>query len=72
MNGCDKRKNSIISHNLDANNLYGWGMSQNLPIDGFKCVKDLPRFNKRSSAEIFIKIYDENSNKGYFNKVNAV
>ena len=24
---------------LDANNLYGWVMSQKLPVDGFKCKK---------------------------------
>ena len=56
---------------LDANNLYGWVMSQKLSVDGFKCVKDFFRFNECSSAEIFIKIYDENSNKGYFVEVNV-
>ena len=24
---------------LDANNLYGWGMSQKLPANGFKWIK---------------------------------
>ena len=24
---------------LDANSLYGWGMSENLPVDSFKWVK---------------------------------
>ena len=45
----------------DANNLYGWAMSQKLPVNGFKWVKNLSKFN-----EIFIRNYDENSNKGYF------
>ena len=51
---------------LDANNLYGWTMSQILPINGFKWVKKsrLSRFN-----EMFIKNYDENSDKGYFFEV---
>ena len=51
---------------LDANNLYGWAMSQNLPVNGFKWVKQktLSKFN-----EDFIKNYDENSNKGYFPEV---
>ena len=26
---------------LDANNLYGWAMSQKLPVDGFKWIKKL-------------------------------
>ena len=44
---------------LDANNLYGWAMSQKLPVNGFKWVNDLSRFN-----EDFIKNYNENSDKG--------
>ena len=31
---------------LDANNLYGWAMSQKLPVDGFKWMK------KRQSIKI--------------------
>ena len=42
---------------LDANNLYGWAMSQKLPVNAFKWVEKLLRFN-----EIFIKNYNENSN----------
>ena len=48
---------------LDGNNLYGWAMSQKLPVNGFKWVKNISRFNK-----IFIRNYNENSNKGYFLK----
>ena len=36
---------------LDANNLYGWEMSQKLPVDGFKWSKKLFEFN-----EDFMKI----------------
>ena len=36
-------------------------MSQKLPVDGFKWIKKLSKFN-----EDFIKNYDENSDKGYF------
>ena len=39
---------------LDANNLYGWAMSQKLPVNGFKWVEKLSRFN-----ESFIRDYDE-------------
>ena len=48
---------------LDANNLYGWAMSQKLTVNDFKWVKqeDLSQF-----SEDVIKSYDENSNTGYF------
>ena len=63
-------KNIISSYlmYLDANNLYEWAMSQKLPINGFKWVEKsrLSRFN-----EIIIKIYDENSDKGYFFEVHV-
>ena len=51
---------------LDANNLYGWAMSQKLPVNGFKWIKkeELSKFN-----EDFIKNYDENGNIGYFLEV---
>ena len=48
---------------LDADNLYGWAMSQKFPISGFKWVEKLSRFNER-----FIKNYNENSDIGYFIK----
>ena len=51
---------------LDANNLYRWAMSQKLPANGFKWVKNLSKFN-----EDFKKDYDENSNKGYFLEVDV-
>ena len=31
---------------LDANNLYGWEMSQKLPVNGFRWVEDLSQFNE--------------------------
>ena len=49
---------------LDANNLYGWVMSQKLPVNGFRWVEQLSRFNMR-----FIKNYNENSGIGYFLEV---
>ena len=56
-------KSSYVVH-LDANNLCGWAMSQKLPVNGFKWVKKLTKFDKR-----FIKNYDENSNLGSFLEV---
>ena len=37
---------------LDPNNLYRWAISQKLPVNGFKWVKHLSKFN-----EIFIRNY---------------
>ena len=34
-------KPSIYIQYLDANNLYGWAMSQPLPTHGFKCLSNL-------------------------------
>ena len=31
---------------LDTNNLYGWGMSQKLPTNGFEWVEELSQFNE--------------------------
>ena len=32
---------------IDANNLYGWGMSQKLPVNGFKWIKKLSKAQLR-------------------------
>ena len=60
-----KNIDSYIEY-LDANNLYGWAMSQKLPINGFKWVKQKKLSNLN---EDFIKNDDENSKKGYFLEV---
>ena len=60
MKNYDKNKKSSYLQYLDANNLYGWAMSQKLPVDGFKWVDDLSIF-----TENFIKNYDEDSDIGY-------
>ena len=44
----------------------GWAMSQKLPLDGFKWVKDASKFNER-----FIRHYDGNKDKGYFFEANV-
>ena len=56
MKNYDKSIESSYLMNLDANNLYRWGMSEKLPVNGFKWINDLSRFN-----EDFIKNYNENS-----------
>ena len=39
MKNYDKNIESSYIENLDANSLYGWAMSQKLPLKGFKWVK---------------------------------
>ena len=51
---------------LDASNLYGWSMSQKLPVNGFLWYNYLSEFN-----EDFIKNYNENSDVGYFLEVDV-
>ena len=59
-------KNTTSSHliYLDANNLYGWAMSQKLPVNDFEWEENIHKFN-----EDFIQNYDENSNEGYILEV---
>ena len=64
MKNYNKNIESSYIEYLDANNLYGWAMSQTLPVNGFRWVEDLSQFN-----EDFIKKYDENSYMGYFLEV---
>ena len=63
MKSYDKDKESSFLEYLDANNLYGWAMSQKLPVNGFKWVEDVLEID-----EDFIKNCDENSDIGYFLK----
>ena len=50
----------------DANNLYGWAMSQKLSVNNFKWINDVTEIN-----EEFIKSYNENSSKGYILEVDV-
>ena len=47
MKNHDKSIDSLCLMYVDANNLYGQAMSQKLPINRFKWVNDLSRFNKK-------------------------
>ena len=64
MKNYDENKESSYIQYLDANNLYGWAMSQKLPVNNFNWVK-----NKSKIDEKFIKNYDEDSDKGYIFEV---
>ena len=51
----DKSTESSYLEHLDATNLYGWAMSQKLPVSDFKWVEkdDILKFDEK-----FIKNYD--------------
>ena len=66
MENYDENKESSYTQYLDANNSYGWAMSQKLPKNNFKWVEDTSRINKE-----FIKNHNENSNKGYILEVDV-
>ena len=58
MKNYDKNKESSYIQYFDANNLYGWAMSQKMPLDGFK-GKNMLKFNedfiKMVIKDIFLK-----------------
>ena len=61
----ESKESSYIQY-LDANNLYGWTMSQKLPVNDFKWIDDTSKIN-----EELIKNYDENNDKGYILEVDV-
>ena len=63
MTDYDKNKELLYLKYWDVNNLYGWTMSQKLPVNDCEWL-DIPEFN-----EDFIKNYDEESDEGYFLEV---
>ena len=60
MKNYDITKESIFLIYADANNFYGWAMSKQLPVDGFKYENDLSIFTMD-----FVKNYNEESDIGY-------
>ena len=60
----DENEESSFLEYLDANNLYGWGMSEPLSVNGFDWVEDLSKI-----YEDVIKNYDKDSDKGYILEV---
>ena len=66
MKNYDKNKESSYIQYLDANNLYGWVMSQTLLVNGFKWIKNVSEVD-----EEFIKVYDEDSDNGHILEVDV-
>ena len=50
----------------DVNNLYGWTMSQKLPVNTFEWIEYTSQFN-----EDFIKDNNEKNNEGHFLEVDV-
>ena len=65
MKNYNKDKEESFLEYLDANNLYGWAMSEPLPVDDFDWIEDLSKID-----EDFIKTYD-GSDKGYILEVDV-
>ena len=54
----DKNEESLFLEYLDAKNLYGWAMSQRLPVHGFDWVKNLSKIDEdfiKTMMKIVIK-----------------
>ena len=66
MKDYDTNKESSYLKYWDVHNLYGWAMSQKLPINKFEWIEDTSQFN-----EDFIKNYNEESDERYFLEVDA-
>ena len=62
----NKNKESSYIQYLDVNNLYGWAMSQKLPVNGFKWIKNTSKIDEK-----FIKNYNEDRDKGYMFEVDV-
>ena len=58
MKNYDKNIISLYLMYLDANNFYGQGMSQKLPVNGFKWIKKLRKFDEGLIVIIKIVIRD--------------
>ena len=68
MKNYDINKKSSYIQYLDANNLYGYAMSKNLPVGNFKWLDkdEISKFNDE-----LIKKYDENSDIGYIFEIDV-
>ena len=66
MEDYDKHKDSLYIQYCDVNNLHGWAMSQNLPVNKFDWTKDASPFN-----EDLIIDSNEESDEEYFYEVDV-
>ena len=62
-------KESTFIQYLDANNLYGWAMSQNLPTHGFKWMKNITMEKVENIMEKASSSMSNHGSKGYIFEV---
>ena len=70
----DKNKESSYLDYWDVNNLYGWAMSQKVPVNNFEWIEEPSQFNedfikiimKKVTKDIFLKLMF-NIQKNYMN-----
>ena len=66
MNDFDKNQELSYLKYSNINNLYGWQMSQKLPVNKFEWIEDTSPFNKD-----FIKNHNEKIDEVYFLEVDV-
>jgi hypothetical protein len=57
MENYDKDKLSSYIMYYDANNLYGWAMSEYLPTGGFRWLNGMKNFQKSGMKYLLLKVY---------------
>ena len=62
----DQNKEYLHHNYRNVNNLFGWVMSQKLPVGSFKWLQNTSQFNKK-----FVKNYNQDSNEGYVLEVDV-
>ena len=56
MKDYDKNKESLYLTYRDANNWYGWAMSQKLPVNNFESIEETTQFNEDFIKTIMKKV----------------
>ena len=67
MKDYDKNKELSYFQYRDVNNLYGWAMSQKLPVNNFEWIQDTSQFNKYFIKSIMKKVMKDIFLKLVFN-----
>ena len=66
MKDYDKNKELSYIQYWDVNNLYGWTLSQKLPVNNFELIKDTSQFN-----DDFIENYIGGSDERYLLEIDV-